>query len=162
LCFFFASVLLFFFFFCGFVGVVFVWLFFFFGGGVGGYLGFFGHLPGLFFGGVGGWFFFFFGGRAGRLLVSTAVHRQADVTYVSAQVADTGIGIAAEHCDQIFESFFTTKPEGKGTGLGLTITRDIVKNHEGTIEVDSALGKGTTMIVNLPLPPQTRVARPAQ
>jgi signal transduction histidine kinase len=88
------------------------------------------------------------------------------VTYVSAQVGDTGTGIAAEHRDQIFESFFTTKPEGKGTGLGLTITRDIVKNHEGTIEVDSTLGKGTTMIVNLPLAAsnraQTRVARPTQ
>lgn len=102
--------------------------------------------------------------RGGRLLLSTEVRRQDDITYVSVQVADTGTGIAAEHCDQIFESFFTTKPEGKGTGLGLTITRDIVKNHEGTIQVDSAVGKGTTMIVNLPLarPPQTRVARPAQ
>ena len=87
----------------------------------------------------------------GRLVVSTQVHRQDDVTYVSAQVADTGTGIAPEHRDQVFESFFTTKPEGQGTGLGLTITRDIVKNHEGTIEVDSTVGKGTTMIVNLPL-----------
>ena len=102
--------------------------------------------------------------RGGRLLLSTEVRRHDDITYVSVQVADTGTGIAAEHCDQIFESFFTTKPEGKGTGLGLTITRDIVKNHEGTIQVDSAVGKGTTMIVNLPLArtPQTRVARPAQ
>ena len=102
--------------------------------------------------------------RGGRLLLSTEVRRHDDITYVSVQVADTGTGIAAEHCDQIFESFFTTKPEGKGTGLGLTITRDNVKNHEGTIQVDSAVGKGTTMIVNLPLArtPQTRVARPAQ
>jgi signal transduction histidine kinase len=89
--------------------------------------------------------------QGGRLRVSTEVHRQDDLTYVSAQVADTGTGIAPERRHQIFESFFTTKPEGKGTGLGLTITRDIVKNHEGTIEVDSTLGKGTTMIVNLPL-----------
>jgi signal transduction histidine kinase len=108
--------------------------------------------------------------NGGRLLVCTDVQRRDDVTYVSAQVADTGIGIAAAQRDQIFESFFTTKPEGKGTGLGLTITRDIVKNHEGTIEVDSAVGKGTTMIVNLPLATpdtraeraQMRVARPAQ
>ncbi len=102
--------------------------------------------------------------KGGRLVLSTEVRRHDDITYVSVQVADTGTGIAAEHCDQIFESFFTTKPEGKGTGLGLTITRDIVKNHEGTIQVDSAVGKGTTMIVNLPLArsAQTRVARPAQ
>jgi signal transduction histidine kinase len=87
----------------------------------------------------------------GQLIVSTAVRTHDGMSYVSAQVADTGTGIPPEHREQIFESFFTTKPEGKGTGLGLTITRDIVKNHEGTIELDSTLGKGTVMIVNLPL-----------
>jgi signal transduction histidine kinase len=87
----------------------------------------------------------------GRLTVSTEVRRQDDVAYVSARVADTGTGIPPEHRGQIFESFFTTKPEGKGTGLGLAVTLDIVKNHEGTLEVESAPGKGTTMIVNLPL-----------
>jgi signal transduction histidine kinase len=85
----------------------------------------------------------------GRLTVSTEVRRQDDVAYVSARVADTGPGIPLEQREQIFESFFTTKPEGKGTGLGLAVTLEIVKNHEGT--VDSAPGKGTVMIVNLPL-----------
>ena len=89
--------------------------------------------------------------RGGRLTVRTEARRQDDVAYVSTQVVDTGTGIPAEHRDQIFESFFTTKAEGKGTGLGLAVTRDIVKNHEGTIEVDSAPGKGTTMTINLPL-----------
>lgn len=98
--------------------------------------------------------------KGGRLFVRTGVHRQDDVTYVSAQVADTGTGIAAEHRDQIFESFFTTKPEGQGTGLGLTITRDIVKNHEGTIEVESTVGKGTTMIVNFPPATPSDARRP--
>jgi signal transduction histidine kinase len=87
----------------------------------------------------------------GRLTVSTEVRRQDDVAYVSARVADTGPGIPPEQREQIFESFFTTKPEGRGTGLGLAVTLDIVKNHEGTIEVDTAPGKGTVMIVNLPL-----------
>ncbi len=89
--------------------------------------------------------------RGGRLTVRTEARRQDDVAYVSTQVVDTGTGIPAEHRDQIFESFFTTKAEGKGTGLGLAVTRDIVKNHEGTIEVDSAPGKGTTMTINLPV-----------
>ena len=87
----------------------------------------------------------------GQLMVSTAVCRHDGMSYVSVQVADTGTGISPEHREQIFESFFTTKPEGEGTGLGLTITRDIVKNHEGTIELESTLGTGTTMTVNLPL-----------
>ena len=87
----------------------------------------------------------------GRLTVSTEVRRHEAVSYVSARIADTGTGIPAEYREQIFESFFTTKPEGKGTGLGLAVTLDIIKNHEGTIEVESAPEKGTTMIVNLPL-----------
>jgi signal transduction histidine kinase len=87
----------------------------------------------------------------GRLAVSTEVRRHEDLAYVSIRVADTGTGIPAEHRAQIFESFFTTKPEGKGTGLGLAVTLEIVKNHEGTIEVESLPGKGTTMVVNLPL-----------
>jgi signal transduction histidine kinase len=89
--------------------------------------------------------------RGGRLTVSTDVRRLEDVSYLSVRVADTGVGIAPEHRDQIFESFFTTKPEGQGTGLGLAVTLQIVKTHEGTIEVESVVGKGTTMIVNLPL-----------
>jgi signal transduction histidine kinase len=89
--------------------------------------------------------------RGGRLAVSTDVRRLEEVSYLSVRVADTGVGIPPEHWDQIFESFFTTKPEGQGTGLGLAVTLEIVKTHEGTIEVESVVGKGTTMIVNLPL-----------
>jgi signal transduction histidine kinase len=87
----------------------------------------------------------------GRLTVSTEVRRHEDMAYLSARVSDTGLGIPAEDRERVFESFFTTKAEGKGTGLGLAVTLDIVKNHEGTVEVESAVGKGTTMIVNLPL-----------
>jgi signal transduction histidine kinase len=98
--------------------------------------------------------------RGGRLTVRTEVRRQGDVACVVAHVTDTGTGIPEEHREKIFETFFTTKPEGKGTGLGLAVTRDIVKNHEGTIEVDSEPGKGTTMIVSLPLAAPGHEPRP--
>jgi signal transduction histidine kinase len=96
--------------------------------------------------------------RGGRLTLSTEVRRHEDVAYLSVRVADTGVGIPPENRDKIFESFFTTKAEGQGTGLGLAVTLEIVKTHEGTIEVESAVGKGTTMIVNLPLAGQAREA----
>jgi signal transduction histidine kinase len=89
--------------------------------------------------------------HGGRLTVSTDVRRHENLAYLSIRVADTGAGIPVEDRPRVFESFFTTKPEGKGTGLGLAVTLDIVKNHEGTIEVEGGPGKGTVMVVNLPL-----------
>jgi PAS domain S-box-containing protein len=67
------------------------------------------------------------------------------------EVADTGAGIPTESLKLIMEPFFTTKEEGKGTGLGLAICRRVVLAHNGTIEVDSAEGKGTTVRILLPL-----------
>ena len=69
---------------------------------------------------------------------------------VEIRIADTGTGIAPEALDRIFEPFYTTKPRGKGTGLGLLVTRSIVLEHGGTIEVESQLGKGTTFAIRLP------------
>ncbi|MCD4688493.1 MAG: histidine kinase, partial [Desulfuromonadaceae bacterium] len=63
--------------------------------------------------------------------------------------AVTGVGIESENLDKIFEPFFTTKK--KGTGLGLAITRQIVRHHQGNMEVDSQPGQGTTMRVWLPV-----------
>ncbi len=66
------------------------------------------------------------------------------------RVSDTGSGIPEDKCSRIFEPFFTTKEVGKGTGLGLSIAYDIIQKHDGTIEVDSEVGKGTTFIITLP------------
>jgi signal transduction histidine kinase len=67
-------------------------------------------------------------------------------------VADTGGGIRPEDLEQVFEPFFTTKGPGAGTGLGLFIAHEIVREHCGTIEVETELGKGTTFVINLPVP----------
>ncbi len=69
---------------------------------------------------------------------------------VALRISDTGSGIPSDLLNRIFEPFFTTKPVGKGTGLGLTISYDIVKKNGGEIVVESELGKGTSFIITLP------------
>ncbi|MET3131548.1 two-component system NtrC family sensor kinase [Oxalobacteraceae bacterium GrIS 1.11] len=67
------------------------------------------------------------------------------------EVSDTGSGIARENLSRIFDPFFTTKAIGKGTGLGLSLAYGIVQKHQGTIEVDSEPGRGTTFRITLPI-----------
>ncbi len=64
---------------------------------------------------------------------------------------DTGLGIRKEDMEKIFEPFFTTKPEEKGTGLGLSVSYSIIEKHCGRLEVESELGLGTTVIIDLPI-----------
>jgi signal transduction histidine kinase len=64
---------------------------------------------------------------------------------------DTGAGIPKENLSKLFDPFFTTKDVGIGTGLGLHVAYSIIKKHNGTIEVDSIVDKGTTFTVKLPL-----------
>jgi signal transduction histidine kinase len=66
------------------------------------------------------------------------------------EVADTGRGIAPENLARIFDAFFTTKPAGQGTGLGLSLALGIVQRHQGTIDVRSEVGRGTCFRVKLP------------
>ncbi len=66
------------------------------------------------------------------------------------EIADTGKGIASDALPRIFEPFFTTEPAGRALGLGLAITRDIVTAEDGTIAVDTVLGRGTTIRIALP------------
>jgi len=71
-------------------------------------------------------------------------------TEIKIQVRDDGAGIAPDVLPQIFEPFLTTKESGHGVGLGLAISRGIVERHNGRIEVESELGRGTTFTVTLP------------
>src|ERR1044071_7606286 len=74
-----------------------------------------------------------------------------DGTYLCITVSDTGSGIDAAVRDRIFDPFFTTKDPGQGTGLGLTAVYGIMREHDGFVEVDSELGRGTTFRLYLPL-----------
>ena len=71
------------------------------------------------------------------------------------KIRDNGAGIPIEIRDKIFQPFFTTKPSGIGTGLGLSMTDDIVKMHKGTLNIDSGIGEFTEFTISLPVNIQT-------
>jgi two-component system NtrC family sensor kinase len=85
--------------------------------------------------------------EGGKLTIETILHAEAGVCEVD--ITDTGYGIAAENLEQIFNPFFTTKKQG--TGLGLSVTYGIIKEHGGRIDVQSEPGKETTFRVVLPV-----------
>ena len=66
-------------------------------------------------------------------------------------VKDNGNGISGKIVDKIFQPFFTTKPTGQGTGLGLSLSYDIIKAHGGEIKVETKEGEGSEFIIQLPL-----------
>jgi signal transduction histidine kinase len=96
-------------------------------------------------------------GKGGSLTIKAApIEEQGVPTEARVQVIDTGPGIPEKVLPKIFQPFFTTKGtarigEHKGSGLGLAICREIVEHHRGRIEVQSAMGKGTTFSVYLPI-----------
>jgi len=73
--------------------------------------------------------------------------------------SDTGIGIPKEVLPRLFEPFFSTKPSG--TGMGLAVSYNIIKNHKGCIDVESKAGEGTTFTVMLPVKQEGNATRPA-
>ena len=83
----------------------------------------------------------------GTLTINTyKVHNKVKIEFI-----DTGEGIPEENLKKVFDPFFTTKPVGKGTGLGMSISYRVIKDHKGTIEVDSKVGKGTKFTITLPI-----------
>jgi CheY-like chemotaxis protein len=110
--------------------------------------------------------------RGGRLTITVGVQarggsrppleappKRGDYAFIA--VRDTGSGIPAAILPRIFEPFFTTKDEGRGTGLGLATARDIVKRHDGWIDVETNVGVGTVFRIFLPLT-RASVAAPAE
>jgi len=85
--------------------------------------------------------------KGGTLTIQTDLRDgMAEVSFT-----DTGCGIPKEHLPKLFDPFFTTKETGKGTGLGLAISYGIIQGHNGDIEVESDLGKGSTFRIKLPI-----------
>jgi two-component system NtrC family sensor kinase len=83
---------------------------------------------------------------------------RAESHRVVVEVSDTGSGIPNEYLARIYDPFFTTKTMGEGTGLGLSITYGIVREHDGTIDCESSVERGTRFIIGLPTAPAARQA----
>ena len=83
----------------------------------------------------------------GEIAIETGTHEDC----IEIRISDTGVGIPPQDVSRIFDPFFTTKEVGCGTGLGLSISHGIIQEHNGTIEVKSEIGKGTTFVVRLPI-----------
>jgi two-component system, NtrC family, sensor kinase len=88
-------------------------------------------------------------GETGTLTLTTSLNGKGK--YIKIDFTDTGHGILEKDMKQIFEPFFTTKEVGKGTGLGLAISYSIIQKHDGTIDVQSKPGEGSTFTVKLPI-----------
>jgi two-component system NtrC family sensor kinase len=84
--------------------------------------------------------------NGGTLTVTTS----ADGENIIIEITDTGTGIKEEHMEKIFDSFFTTKGEVKGVGLGLSVCYGFIEDHGGDIVVKSQVGTGTTFVITLP------------
>lgn len=85
----------------------------------------------------------------GNLTVSSVLDKESQ--QINVEICDTGYGIPEECRDNLFDPFFTTKDVGEGTGLGLSIVHGVVKNHKGSIEINSAVGKGTAFNLSFPV-----------
>ncbi|MGV6852331.1 MAG: hybrid sensor histidine kinase/response regulator [bacterium] len=101
--------------------------------------------------------------RGGQMEISLKSH----LGYARIEVKDNGIGMSRDVKQKVFEPFFTTKGVGKGTGLGMSIVYGIVRQHNGTLTVESTPGEGTTFCLDLPLinsanPHEVTITKPEQ
>jgi len=94
--------------------------------------------------------------KQGRIKIRTRLTNGA----VEVAISDNGRGIAPEHLCKIFDPFFTTKDVGQGTGLGMNIAYNIVRQHKGTIDVTSRTGQGSTFTIRLPVKCESATPEP--
>ena len=87
--------------------------------------------------------------EGGTLTIDTKLTEDGE--FVEIEISDTGCGIPQEHLSKLFDPFFSTKKTGEGTGLGLSVSFGIVQKHNGTIDVKSKVGEGSTFIIRLPV-----------
>jgi signal transduction histidine kinase len=96
----------------------------------------------------------------GSLFISTRLHSKDESgqngSFLQVEIRDTGVGIPEKNLEHIFDPFFTSKDEG--SGLGLSISHQIVQEHGGYIVVESKVGKGTSFFINLPVGKRVRPA----
>ena len=93
-------------------------------------------------------------GKSGTIKLST--HYNSSTKQITVKIADTGYGIEKKNLSRIFDPFFTTKLTGEGTGLGLSVSYGIIKNHGGEIFVESTPGKGATFTIVLTVSPKNQ------
>ena len=94
--------------------------------------------------------------QGGTLIISTRLEKPTVFSsnpngFICITFSDTGCGISDKNIQKIFDPFFTTKDVNKGTGLGLTVSHRIIEDHNGSIEVESKVNKGTRFVVRLPI-----------
>jgi signal transduction histidine kinase len=95
--------------------------------------------------------------KNGKIILRTYLIREGAAgatepnSFICIEITDTGCGIDEKYLDKIFDPFFTTKKAGEGTGLGLTISKNIINEYGGDLEVKSKVGEGTTFIIRLPI-----------
>lgn len=102
--------------------------------------------------------------HGGAITLDVLIRQNNDEKQYGIRIQDEGIGMNAQHLARLFERFFRADTSGNipGTGLGMTIVKEIIELHGGSVQVDSAVGKGTTVVLWLPEARTDVLAVPAE